>query len=80
MLRTQFSYYHSHKYGPLGYLNDKNFNRRHNHERFNNHIERAIENNKNQLFVKHHRNKYNGQFPLWVIIDLFSTGDLSYFF
>ena len=25
MLRTQLSYYHAHKYGPLGYKNKNNF-------------------------------------------------------
>lgn len=33
-LRTQFAYYHAHKYGPLGYLNPDNFNQNHKHENF----------------------------------------------
>lgn len=80
MLRTQLSYHYSHKYGPLGYLNKDNFNNRHRHERFEEHINKAIENNKTQPFVKHHLDKYEGKFPLWVIIELFTMGELSLFY
>jgi len=31
-------------------------------------------------FVKHHINNYGGQFPLWVIAELFTFGMLSYFY
>lgn len=81
MMRAQFSYYHAQKYGALGYLDRKNFNENlHNHEKFINHIEKSVERNKNQPFVKHHIDKYDGQFPLWVIIELFSLGELSLFY
>jgi abortive infection bacteriophage resistance protein len=32
------------------------------------------------LFVQHHYSKYGGQFPIWVIIELFSFGALSHFY
>lgn len=79
-LRTSMAYYHAHEYGALGYLNAKNFNLKHNHVKFEKHIEEAIKHNKNQFFVKHHIEKYNSQFPLWVIMELFSMGELSFFF
>ena len=80
-LRAQLSYYHAHKYGALGYLSQDSFNaKRHNHERFIEHIQKAIDNNKTQSFVKHHLNKYDGNFPLWVIIELFTMGELSLFY
>lgn len=80
MLRSRLAYFHAMKYGPLGYLNPVNFNLRHNTKRFENHINSAIEHNKGQFFVKHHIDKYDSQFPLWVIIELFTMGELSFFF
>ena len=39
-----------------------------------------MEENSNTLVVKHHKQKYEGKFPLWVIIEFFSVGMLSYFY
>jgi len=79
-LRAQFSYYHSHKYGSDGYLNPVNFNSRHNHEKFNERVTDLLKSNNNSAFVKHHMNKYGGQFPIWAISELFTFGMLSYFY
>ncbi len=79
-LRTQLSYEMAHKYGALGYLNPDNFSEDHNDERFKKHLKRCIEENERSLVVKHHKEKYDGQFPLWVIIEFFSMGMLSYFY
>ena len=40
-------------------------------------IKLEIRNNNKELFVKHHVNKYNGHFPIWVIVEIFSFGMLS---
>ena len=80
MLRTQLSNYHSLKYGPLGYKDANNFNKKHDVARFEKHIADAIKHNEKQFFVKHHIDKYNSEFPLWVVIELFSTGELSFFY
>ena len=79
-LRTQLSYYHTHKYGADGYRSPANFNSRHNHDKFNERITELIKGNINVPFVKHHMNNYNEQFPLWVISELFTFGMLSYFY
>ena len=79
-LRATLSYYHGGKYGALGYLNPNNFNSKHNAERFSETIQREIDNNKKVLFVKHHMDNYDGQFPIWVISELFTFGTLSYFY
>lgn len=79
-LRTQLSYYHAHKYGPLGYMNINNYNKKHDHEDFTCRLNRAINKNQNQPFVNHHIEKYEGNFPIWVIIELFTTNDLSIFY
>lgn len=79
-LRTQLAYYHAHKYGPLGYEKEENFSEYHNHDVFNKFLREIIENNKRTLVVPHHKRKYEGRFPLWVIIEFFSMGMLSYFY
>jgi len=79
-LRAQLSYYHSQKYGPIGYLDSINFNSRHDHVYFLSQINSLIKSNNKTPFVRHHIKKYSGQFPLWVIAELFTFGMLSYFY
>ena len=79
-LRARLAYFHSEKYGPLGYLNPDTFNDKHKPEKFKETIDREIENNKKVLFVKHHINNYGGQVPLWVICELITFGMISYFY
>lgn len=80
MLRAQLSYFHAHKYGALGYENEDNFNSFHNHDEFISKISAEIMRNENNLFVKHHNEFYGGKFPIWVVIELFTMGQLSFFF
>jgi len=79
-LRTQLAYYSAHNHGTLGYLEEKYYNARHDHKRFIQSINTAIMNNKNSLVVKHHDAEYSGKLPIWVIVDFFSIGNLSYFY
>ncbi len=79
-LRTQLAYFSGHNHGTLGYLNRETFSEKHNHERFLQRIDECIDENKGTLVVKHHKKKYDGQFPIWVIIEFFSMGMLSYFY
>lgn len=79
-LRAKFSNYHARKYGKLGYLDSENFNNRHVHDDYIKHISDTIRKNMTMPFVRHHNDKYGGQFPFWVIIDLFTFGMLSRFF
>lgn len=79
-LRAQLAYYHAHKYGSEGYTDPGNFDKKHNHAKFVGLYSNEIENNKKVPFVKHHIEKYEGHFPIWVIIDLFSFGMLSRFY
>ena len=79
-LRARLAYFHSEKYGPLGYLDASFFNSKHNAEKFKANLNREIENNKKVLFVKHHLEHYDGKFPLWVVCELFTFGMLSYFY
>ena len=79
-LRAQLSYYHTQKYGALGYLNPDNFNSRHSHADFTARLDELVNGNDKLPFVAHHITKYNNQFPLWVIMELFTFGMLSYFY
>lgn len=79
-LRSTISYYYAHKYGAEGYVNASNFNHKHNHVKFMKLVDNCISDNSATLVVKHHQSKYNGHFPIWVIIEFFSIGMVSYFY
>ena len=79
-LRTQLAYYHAHKYGPEGYRSAKFYNKNHNHAEFSHRLSGCIAENSKTLVVKHHIEKYDGRFPIWVIIEFFSMGMLSHFY
>jgi abortive infection bacteriophage resistance protein len=79
-LRVQLSYYHTGKYGADGYLNPANFNFHHNHLDFASRLNDLVNGNDKLPFVAHHIANYNRQFPLWVMMELFTFGMLSYFY
>lgn len=79
-LRTQLSYFHAHKYGALGYMDEKIYNNFHDHEKFLKHRQELIEKSSSQPFVSHHIENYDSNFPIWVLIELFTTNDLSIFY
>ena len=79
-LRARLSNFHGMKYGALGYLDCDNFNSRHDTDKFKNNLQREISSNRKIPFIKHHIDKYDGNFPIWVISELFTFGMLSYFY
>lgn len=79
-LRAHCSNYHAIKYGSTGYLNAGNFSHVHNHKYFLSRIEKLIENNEDSQMVQHYQKKHGGQFPLWVVMELFSFGGLNTFY
>lgn len=79
-LRTNLAYTHAHKYGALGFEDTRNFNKRHNHEKMMEKLNVEIANNSKLLYVNHHIKNYEGKFPIWVAIELFTMGMLSYFY
>ena len=72
--RTGIAYYHSHKYGPDGYLDSVNYNNRHKHPDFMQHINNCIRENRKTLVVKHHQAKYDGKFPCGSLLNSFLLG------
>ena len=79
-LRAKIAYYHAHKYGVSGYLDAANFSVQHRHDEFLDRVNAEIQNNRKAFFVQHHITNYDGEFPIWVIIELFTLGMLSYFY
>lgn len=80
MLRAQLSYYHAHRFGALGYKNPQNFNKLHKHEAFIDKINEDIYRNRNKPSVQHHMKYYGGEFPIWVVVELFTFSQLSIFY
>lgn len=85
-LRTQITYYLSIKYGPEVLMSETNFVYKTNKQGQSIYsiliksLNKEIERQKNKPFVKHHIEKYNSQFPIWVSVELMSFGSLSSLF
>jgi len=79
-IRAKIAYYYAHTYGPVEYLLPKNYNHRHNHIKFMETFETLVYQNRDNEFVKHHRDNKNNTFPIWVSVELFSFGMLSKFY
>lgn len=75
--RTKIAYYHTHDYGALGYKNSKYFNNEEHHTGFLTKLDNEIDKSKKELFVIHHKSKYNGLFPFWVAVEVLTFSDLS---
>lgn len=79
--RTYIGYCHAKECGPLGYLNSKNFTDTERFFKFQNELREAIkENGKSEIFIQHHKDKYEGDLPIWVAVELLSFGQLSRLF
>ncbi len=82
-LRAQLSNFIALQYGSEGYMNVANF-----HDKYNKHgdsihsiiierFQRECQHQRNAPFVIHHMQKYQGHFPIWVAVELFTFGNLS---
>ena len=82
-LRTQISNFLALKYGAEGYMDPANFTdkRKKDGELVHSAVLESFKNEcdhqKKAPFVKHHMEKYEGRFPIWVAIELFTFGNLS---
>jgi len=76
--RTHIGYYHAKEFGPLGYLDKQSFNDERRFEGFIAEFNKIIfSGNRNEVFIKHHLDNYEGKFPFWVVVELLSFGTLS---
>lgn len=66
---------------PLGYRDKKNFINEKSHQDSLSELDMLIEKSrKGELFVEHHFQKYDGEFPIWAAIEVTSFGFLSKFY
>ncbi len=81
-VKTQIAYYHSKQYGSLGYMDDANVDSKfiNEHKRLIAQFKKEIKHNQELPFVKHHLKHYNGNFPIWVAVELFTLGNTSQFY
>ena len=91
--RTYIAYTIAHSCGPLGYLKSENFIDKKEkekgflkdyekeiklkHDKILDDIYTSIDDNKNKLFIRHHNKKYNGDIPIWVLVEVLSFGTIS---
>lgn len=83
--RTRIAYYHGGKYGPLGYMDVANFNDQLRngdsiHESIISHFNEECKRQSKSPMVHHHYEKYDGQFPVWVAVELITFGNLTSLF
>lgn len=82
-LRTQISNFLALKYGSEGYVDPAHFTEKKTkngetvHTTVIESFNKEREHQKNAPFVKHHMAKYEGHFPVWVAVELFTFGNLS---
>lgn len=81
-IKTQIAYYHSNKYGALGYMDGSNVKptAADNHKKLIEQFTNEIRRNSDLPFVKHHIQNYEGNFPFWAAIELFTLGNTSQFY
>lgn len=79
-LRTQLSYYVSQKYGAFGHLREEMYSPKHNERSFQNRVKACVEKNRRSPVIQQSEEKHDGKIPLWIIIEFFSMGMLSYFY
>lgn len=74
--RTHISYYIAHTYGAMGHLEEKYFEK---HDMFMSELEKEFKRSQ-EIFIKHHFEKYDGNIPVWVAVEVLSFGALSKLF
>lgn len=77
--RTHIAYQHSKVYGPLGYKEGHGFENATYHDYFLEEFAMITGYDKkgNDAFIKHYRDDYSNNFPIWVAVELISFGALS---
>lgn len=74
--RTQIAYTIAHTHGALGYMEADNFENPSYHADMMEEIEKQVGRSR-ELFVQHHREKYNSSLPIWAVVEIMSFGSLS---
>ena len=75
--RTYISYYIAHNFGEDGHLDKENFYNKDYHDEFVQILGKKAESYKDKAYIKHHKDIYNGNMPIWVAVEILSFTDLS---
>lgn len=78
-IKSIVSYYHTIKYGPLCYLDDKLFINKANHTDFLDKAKKEI-GRSDEVFISHHINIKNSVFPFWVVCEVLTFGTISKYY
>lgn len=78
--KTKLAYYLSHKHGNECHLKNDIFIDHELHSEFVHTNKKNIKQSNNELFIKHHLQKYEGKFPFWVLVEILSFSTVSKFF
>lgn len=74
-IRTRLSYMIAHNYPDLGYREPSNFVSEERHIRLLEILDNELSKS-NELFVKHHRENRDGNFPVWVALEMATFSNL----
>lgn len=75
--RTRIAYHLALSYGSTALYNNSNFKVVDLHKHFLDRFNQEIIHNSRDPVIKHHQNKYGGQFPVWVAVEYLSFNSLS---
>lgn len=77
--RTHIAYHHAEEHGPTGYTDSATFESPVHHSKFIEGFNQTISRPRKiaDVFVQHHFERYQGIFPIWVVVELLSFGDIS---
>lgn len=78
--KTQISYNFCLKYGGMGYRNLQNYKSYEESLNVLKKLNDTVKKNPNNLIIAHHNNKYEGEIPLWAMVELMQFGDISKFY
>ena len=82
-IKTNLAYYFAKNYqdGKVAYLIESNFpGYEEEHKKFISIFNKLKFNNRKQLFVKHHQQKYDGYMPIWAAVEIMTIGNIKFLF
>lgn len=75
-IRARVAYTHAKNHGPLAYREGENFRSIGEHKKFIEQINKEI-NRSSDVFVQHYKEKYDGRYPIWVVVEISSFDVMS---
>lgn len=77
--RSYLAYYIGEHFGPLGYMDDTNFDNSNYHASFMKDLDECVRRS-DDVFIEHHKRNLNSVFPVWVIVEVMTFGTISKLF